>query len=69
MNRDDIMHMSFNDCVALFERQDAEIKRLNRLVEKLGKKCNKYKRKLTIQHFDGEENIPKKEIKHSTTIV
>lgn len=65
MIKDDIMNMSPNDCIELFEKQYAEINRLNKLIEKLGKKCNKYQKKLTVLHFDGEENIPRKNKKHS----
>lgn len=64
ITKDDIMNMSMNDCVVLFNKQRAEIDKLNRQVEKLGRKCNRYERKLTVQHFGGEENIPKKEKKH-----
>lgn len=65
MIKDDIMNMSPNDCIELFEKQCAEINRLNKLVEKLGKKCNKYAKKLTILHFGSEENIPKKDKRQS----
>lgn len=65
MNREDIMNMSINDCIRLLEQKDAEIDRLKRKVESLGKKCNKYAKKLTIMHFCGEENIPKKDKNHN----
>lgn len=67
MTREDIMSMSINDIVRLIEQKDAKIKGLEMKVESLGKKCNKYEKKLTVMHFGGEENIPKKEKKHSKT--
>lgn len=67
MTREDIMNMSINDIVRLIEQKDAKIKGLEMKVENLGKKCNKYEKKLTVMHFGGEENIPKKEKKPSKT--
>lgn len=64
MTREHIMNMSINGVIRLLEQKDAEIARLNSKVETLGKKCNKYEKKLTAIHFGGEENIPKKENKH-----
>lgn len=61
MIKEDIMNMSINDCIRLLEKKDAEIEKLKRKVETLGRKCNKYEKKLTVLHFGGEENIPKKE--------
>lgn len=65
MTKENIMNMSINDVIRLLEQKDAEIARLNSKVETLGKKCNKYEKKLTAMHFGGEENIPKKEKKHN----
>jgi hypothetical protein len=65
MDRKDIMNMSINDCIKLLEKKDAEIEKLKRKVETLGKKCNKYEKKLTALHFGGEENIPKKDKNHN----
>ena len=67
MNREDIMNMSINGFIRLLEQKDAEIDRLKRQVEALGKKCNRYEKKLTIMHFGGEENIPKKDKNHDRT--
>ena len=58
-----IMNMTPYECHILLSQKDYEIDKLRRQVEKLGKKCNRYQKKLTISHFGGEENIPKK-IKH-----
>ena len=65
MTKEDIMNMSINGVIRLLEQKDAEIDKLKRKVESLGKKCNKYEQKLTIMHFGGEENIPKKDKNHS----
>ena len=55
------MDMSINGLIRLLEQKDVEIDKLKRKVESLGKKCNRYEKKLTIAHFGGEENIPNKE--------
>lgn len=60
IDKDTIMSMTPNMCIRLFEEQQREIERLTRLVEKQGKKCNKYQRMLTAAHFGGEDKIPHK---------
>lgn len=60
ITKDTIMGMTPNMCVKLFEEQQAEILRLTRLVEKQGKKCNKYQKMLAAAHFGGEDKIPSK---------
>lgn len=63
ITKDTIMTMSPNMCIKLFQEQQEEIERLTRLVEKQGKKCNRYKKLLAAAHFGGEENIPRKDKK------
>ena len=60
IDKDTIMGMTPNMCIRLFQEQQEEIARLTRLVEKQGKKCNKYQRMLTAAHFGGEDKIPRK---------
>ena len=60
IDKNTIMGMTPNMCIRLFEEQQAEILRLTRLVEKQGKKCNKYQKMLAAAHFGGEDKIPRK---------
>lgn len=60
IDKDTIMGMTPNMCIRLFEEQQREIARLTRLVEKQGKKCNKYQKMLAAAHFGGEDKIPHK---------
>jgi hypothetical protein len=61
ITKDTIVGMTPNMCIQLFQEQQREIERLTRLVEKQGKKCNKYQRMLAAAHFGGEDKIPRKE--------
>lgn len=70
INKDTIMAMSPNMCIKLFEEQQKEIERLSRLVEKQGKKINKYQKLLKEVHCGKQEDTPnicvpkKKEPRH-----
>lgn len=60
IDKDNIMGMTPNMCIRLFQEQQEEIARLTRLVEKQGKKCNRYQKLLAAAHFGGEDKIPHK---------
>ena len=68
INKDTIMCMTPNMCIQLFEEQQAEILRLTKLVEKQGKKCNRYQRMLAAAHFGGEDKIPSQKKTHDTSM-
>lgn len=68
MNRLDIMNMTPNDYVRMIEKKDAEIQRLKKIVEEvtenikvvgkqnteLKRKCDRYEKKLSELHLNGD---------------
>lgn len=52
--KEDIMNMTPNDCAIMIAEKNEKINKLEKTIEKLKKKCNRYEKKLSSIYLNGE---------------
>lgn len=57
---EDILNMTSKQILNILNKQAEENARMAQKIETMGRKNNRLKEKLTVQHFGGKENVPKR---------